>query len=503
MDDKLIGFLIQEINKGISSLKKDQQQLKGELEKLENRPQAIERQEFLRDLDKVELELKEKEDEIKTVNMATEAKAKIENDLKRPEEEYKKLLKQREQCKSSIHELEGKREIVDGKLVITREQQEYERDLEKIELSIAKFEKLIEQNRTEQKKQAQTIEVLLTKYNIREKYRTEIDNSKEESKQSQGEEARQDSSKESKQSQNEEPKQNPSKEPKQSPSQESRQNPSKGPKQSPSQNPEQNPEKDLNTHQIKDMYIIVGQNGTYSYIGRENDNRYPKEGAKTPLNFNSKDEIKRFISEKCEDPSLSQSLLETLSEKSKLPGEDKFVTREILSAMEQGRISPEEAYEQINIYKDLLNPEKQTSTETSKFNILYDLRGLGKSGLSKQEKKEIKKNAKIAKDLGIAKVEGRLTKIGWWIQDKAKKYGLDTKWKALTQRTSKLLQKGIEQDAENDHQSPLDAEYTPVEAKNQDTDRFGYRTKKTEEEMKSEQVNTGTDRMTDQEEVGR
>ena len=174
MDEKLNDLLIQEINKSIERLNGNKEQLIEELKKYEGRYGALEKAELEQDLSKIDSKLEQKRLDKAKIETRREIVAQIKEEQARADKEYQKLLKEREDCKAEINGLEGKKEFVNVVLVPTREQQEYEQDLEKINESIAKFEKLKVQHTKDLNEHSAVIEELLKKYNIREKYKNEI-----------------------------------------------------------------------------------------------------------------------------------------------------------------------------------------------------------------------------------------------------------------------------------------------------------------------------------------
>ena len=175
MDEKLNDYLIQEINKSIQSLNQNKDQLIEELKKYEGRYGALEKAELEQDLSKIDSELEVRRLDKAKIEARREIVAQIKEEQEKAEKEYQKLLKEREDCEAEINGLAGKKEFVDGVLVPTKEQQEFEQDLEKINASIAKFEKLREQHTKDLNEHNTVIDSLLKKYNIREKYKSELE----------------------------------------------------------------------------------------------------------------------------------------------------------------------------------------------------------------------------------------------------------------------------------------------------------------------------------------
>lgn len=101
---------------------------------------------------------------------------------------------------------------------------------------------------------------------------------------------------------------------------------------------------------------------------------------------------------------------------------DKYIIREIKMAVSKGKLTPEEGKNKLEIYAKLLETKDKEEREKLEkdfgINIKYDLRGMRKSGLTREERKELEANAKQARDCGIAKVKAPLlTKAKWVAQD--------------------------------------------------------------------------------------
>ena len=175
MEEKLNDYVIQEINKSIEDLNQNKEQLIEELKKYEGKYGAIEKAELEQDLSKIDSELEVRRLDKAKIETRREIVAQIKEEQEKAEKEYQKLLKEREDCEAEINGLAGKKEFVDGVLVPTKEQQEFEQDLEKINASIAKFEKLREQHTKDLNEHNTVIDSLLKKYNIREKYKSELE----------------------------------------------------------------------------------------------------------------------------------------------------------------------------------------------------------------------------------------------------------------------------------------------------------------------------------------
>lgn len=142
------------------------------------------------------------------------------------------------------------------------------------------------------------------------------------------------------------------------------------------------------------------------------------------------------------------------------PTGDKYVIREVLRAIEEGKLSQEEGKEQVKLYAKILQSENEAEIEELKkelkLDLRYDLRGLSQSGLSREERKELESNAKQARDLEIAEVEAPwYTKAKWAVQDFASKHGID-KWLTNVKNKAKnLLPKGKKtEQLEAGHEEP-------------------------------------------------
>ena len=177
MEEKLNEFLIKEIEKGIESLKKDQEQLQNEFDEYGYKNNGIINKQIQGDLKKVqeELELKEQEvTEVKEINKLMDLYASKELKAK-----YNKLVKEQKDCIDAIKALEGKYDTINGKLVPTREQQEYERDLEKIQNSMSEIKSKSLRFKREILEKSVKINALYDKYDIKRKFK-EYEESKQE-----------------------------------------------------------------------------------------------------------------------------------------------------------------------------------------------------------------------------------------------------------------------------------------------------------------------------------
>ena len=174
MDEKLNDYLIQEINKSIQSLNQNKDQLIEELKKYEGRYGALEKAELEQDLSKIDSELESRRLDLAKIETRREIMAQIREVQEKEEADYQKLLKEREECKAEINGLADKREFVNGALGPVEEQHKLEQELEKMNASIAKMNKLKEQHKNDLNEHTAVIEELLKKYNIQEKYKSEL-----------------------------------------------------------------------------------------------------------------------------------------------------------------------------------------------------------------------------------------------------------------------------------------------------------------------------------------
>ena len=114
---------------------------------------------------------------------------------------------------------------------------------------------------------------------------------------------------------------------------------------------------------------------------------------------------------------------------------DKYVINGIALAAYEGRLSPKEAKEALEEYEDILTGKK--SYKDSSFDICYDVTNLKKSGIDKEEIKDLKEYAKAARDFGAFVIADRRTKLAWKMQDNLIK--LKGKVGKLFKKTTKLL----------------------------------------------------------------
>ena len=182
MDEKINELLIQEINKGVKSLEHDKEQLIEELKKYEGRPELPEKIEFQQNLNDIDTELEEKRMEIATVNTRKEIIVQIQEEQEKLEKEYKSLIKEKQDCEAELDKISGKMQFVDGKLTDSNEKKEYEKDLEKINTSIAQLKKAKAKLEIDLEDNSAVIENLVKKYKIREKSVDELSNPKDTSK---------------------------------------------------------------------------------------------------------------------------------------------------------------------------------------------------------------------------------------------------------------------------------------------------------------------------------
>lgn len=111
-------------------------------------------------------------------------------------------------------------------------------------------------------------------------------------------------------------------------------------------------------------------------------------------------------------------------------GGDYFVVNEIERALNNKQLTMDEAKKQLKDYEKLLAGE--ITAEESQLKLVYDVRGIRKMGLNREERKHLLSTAKKARDSEIANVEaGTFTKMGWKLQDWGNKIKLWNKNRAL------------------------------------------------------------------------
>lgn len=169
MDEKLNNLLIIEINKGIESLKKDEEQLQKEFDEYGYKNNGIINKQIQGDLKKVQEEIKIKEQELSEVEETNKLLEKYKIENKELKEKYNKLAKEQKDCIDAIKALEGRYDNINGKLVPTKEQQEYERDLEKINLSMSEIKSTVLNSKREILVKEAKLTELYDKYDIARK----------------------------------------------------------------------------------------------------------------------------------------------------------------------------------------------------------------------------------------------------------------------------------------------------------------------------------------------
>lgn len=177
MEEKLNEFLIKEIEKGIESLKKDEEQLQNEFDEYGYKNNGIINKQIQGDLKKVQEELESKEQEVAEVKEINKLIELYES--KELKTKYNKLVKEQKDCIDAIKALEGKYNNINGKLVPTREQQEYERDLEKIQSSMSEIKSTALRLKREILEKSVKVNALYDKYDIKRKFK-EYEESKQE-----------------------------------------------------------------------------------------------------------------------------------------------------------------------------------------------------------------------------------------------------------------------------------------------------------------------------------
>ena len=169
MDEKSNNLLIIEINKGIESLKKDEEQLQKEFDEYGYKNNGIINKQIQGDLKKVQEEIKIKEQELSEVEETNKLLEKYKIENKELKEKYNKLNKEQKDCIDAIKALEGRYDNINGKLVPTKEQQEYERDLEKINLSMSEIKSTVLNSKREILVKEAKLTELYNKYDIARK----------------------------------------------------------------------------------------------------------------------------------------------------------------------------------------------------------------------------------------------------------------------------------------------------------------------------------------------
>ena len=142
---------------------------------------------------------------------------------------------------------------------------------------------------------------------------------------------------------------------------------------------------------------------------------------------------KTFLTDEYELEALEDMDAETIDRVSAIG--DKYVINGIALAAYEGRLSPKEAKKALEEYEDILTGKK--SYKDSSFDICYDVTNLKKSGIDKEEIKDLKEYAKAARDFGAFVIADKRTKLAWKMQDNLIK--LKGKVGKLFKKTTKLL----------------------------------------------------------------
>ena len=124
-----------------------------------------------------------------------------------------------------------------------------------------------------------------------------------------------------------------------------------------------------------------------------------------------------------------------------------------------------------------------------KINLYYNLKGMRKSGLTREERKELEINAKQARDLEIGYVEAPwYIQAKWSLQDFSEKIGMNklpSKLKGIGTRIAGLLPAGKGAEKET-----IEHENNEEEKENEGkkVDRFGHSTEKTQQEIEADEI---------------
>lgn len=169
MDERLNQLLKQEIKRIIESLKVEKAQLENELKKYENKEGSIEKTSLQKDLEKVNWEIEVKTQEFIQIGTAESYKGRLPEQSKLTAEKYQKLLKEKAQYEEELKKTQGHYVTRDGKLVPTKEQEELQREISKIDEFLAKYKSGKEQNKQNLGGLEEKVQKLYEKYKIKEK----------------------------------------------------------------------------------------------------------------------------------------------------------------------------------------------------------------------------------------------------------------------------------------------------------------------------------------------
>lgn len=109
------------------------------------------------------------------------------------------------------------------------------------------------------------------------------------------------------------------------------------------------------------------------------------------------------------------NIMDRIAEKN--PKADKWVISEVARNYTAGLLSKEEVIQELQVYLDIINgKDVEENKNKLKLDLHYDLTEL--KGLDRETKKELKRNARQARKLGIAEVETHFTKAQKWVKEK-------------------------------------------------------------------------------------
>ena len=170
MDEKMYELLFQEIDKGLESLKKDQEQINQELQQYRTRNFEQGIKELEQDLAKIELEIDSKKREIETAKRVILNMDTIKNKDNGFKSELEKLLKEKEECEARLNEIGNRLEVRDGVFVESKEVQELKTSSKELDERINSILKNGKENHENLINNKKSLDELMEKYNIHKKY---------------------------------------------------------------------------------------------------------------------------------------------------------------------------------------------------------------------------------------------------------------------------------------------------------------------------------------------
>ena len=399
MNTKTNHFLIEKIEKGISDLEKTKLQYEDELKKYEGVYGSKIKEQLQQEIkDKIEIELKQKQEEVKKLKSAYDIKQKMEEKQKELVDRIERFSREKVDYQKEIESLKRRNDPDTGKKIT-----QYEEDVKRIDKEISKLQKDLEENNKEIAEHEKKIREIYEKYGVKEEQEVENEpetaqtqeqeaENKPETKQTQEQEA--ENKPETEQAQEQEAENKPETEQAQEQEAENKpetaQTQDRGNGQRTIIEPEHFPEYDEESTKTNEHRIVAidfkFENGKPIYIVTDNNGREFECEARN----NYYEEFKSYEEKNIFD------------EKIGFKGASKNIDINIL-AICKGYDKMFGTYEE-NRYKQLVKDGINRKLDESKkyFDIVYDLRGAKEADVPQNVKRIIKNIAKRSDKFNIA-----------------------------------------------------------------------------------------------------